>query len=78
MSRLYCQHLVPMDGIETCIECEWAIRSHWMAGEGVIEVKAARAWQALRDWCNGTPEEWAKTVTRAWKAGREYGREDVR
>lgn len=23
-----------------------------------IHVEAARAWQALRDWLNGTPEEW--------------------
>lgn len=38
-----------MDGVETCIECDWAIRQHWMGGE--LDVfAAARAWQAFRDW----------------------------
>lgn len=46
--------------------------------EPAMYVRAARAWQAFRDFLNGTPEQWAKTVLRAWRSGREYGREDAR
>ncbi len=43
-----------------------------------IREDAARAWQAFRDWCDGTPEQWRGAVSRAWLSGRDYGREDVR
>jgi|APGre2960657404_1045060.scaffolds.fasta_scaffold342494_2 hypothetical protein len=41
-------------------------------------METARQWQALRDWLDGTAEQWRAAVSRAWLSGRDYGREDVR
>ena len=38
---------------------------------------AARAWQALRDWLNGTPEQWQQYAEGMYAYGRQLGWEDV-
>ena len=41
--------------------------------EPYVHRDAARAWQAFRDWLDGTPEQWARAVSMAWQAGRDQG-----
>ncbi len=65
MGRLYCMHMTPID--ENCDECPPAV-DIW---------EAARAWQAFRDWLNGTPEQWQAHSMAALERGyamREHKR----
>ena len=61
MSRLYCEHLVPID--EECEECPPPV-DLW---------ECARTWQALRDWLNGTAEQWAIREQEAYDEGENDG-----
>lgn len=44
------------------------LRVHWGVGEwmaGYVRVDAARAWQAFRDFLNGSVEQWQRKVIEA-------------
>lgn len=99
MSRLYCEHLVPIS--EHCVKCDqesdylnawedgfaaaraWAGLAMWcMCGDGGKYAAALnqnltdRAWQALRDFLNGTPEQWQARCEQRRDAGYHNGRAD--
>lgn len=54
------------DGRDSFCDFDWPaknadLRVHWGVGEwmvGYVRVDAARAWQAFRDFLNGTVEQW--------------------
>jgi hypothetical protein len=67
MSRLYCDHLVPVEeDCEKCIDIKMQEfhDTYWAT---------ARAWQALRDWLNGTPEQWQAECDQAYREGCDRG-----
>lgn len=73
MASEHCAHGLRAD--EECEDCRQCLFDEhgWPQ-----DWREARAWQAFRDWLNGTPDEWRGAVSRAWLSGRDYGREDVR
>lgn len=42
-----------------------------------IREDAARAWQAFRDWLNGSVEQWQQYAESMYAYGRQLGWEDV-
>jgi len=42
-----------------------------------IRISSARAWQAFRDFLNGTPEQWRQYAESMYAYGRQLGWEDV-
>lgn len=63
MGREYCIHMVRIE--DDCDDCVT------YGGPGVWET--ARAWQAFRDFLNGTPEQWAEREADAYAEGENDG-----
>jgi len=46
---------------------------YWREDFGYVHVDAARAWQAFRDFLNGTPKEWARHALDQYLRGVREG-----
>jgi len=56
----------------------WTVDPVWPIYEvNYLHCGAARAWQAFRDWCDGTAEQWRRMVMHgraSFTEGVEFGR----
>jgi hypothetical protein len=68
MKQMYCAHAVPI--ALPCAKCdrESDYLNAWEDG-----FAAARAWQALRDWLDGTAEQWQAECNQAYREGCDRG-----